>query len=259
MATIDEPGIQTFARRSEPLIEPSFFEPLFKRWKRRVALSENDKAALRSLPWTVKRYPREAYLAREGEPTKICMVLLEGFALRQKLVSDGSRQIISFHIPGDFLDIQNCMLEVADHNVQSLGRSVVAAVPKEALGALMAENAGIRRAIWLDSLIDSAIFREWVVNVGRRDARGRIAHLLCELAARLRAAGLCSGPTCDFPMTQEQIADATGLTAVHTNRTLQSLRKDGLISLSLNKLTILDWDKLAEEGDFNERYLHHSA
>ena len=212
-----------------------------------------------ALPWTERTYPREAYLAREGEPTKICTLLLEGFAFRQKLVSDGARQIISFHIAGEFLDIQNCMLEVADHNVQSLGRSTVAAVPKEALAALMADNVAIRRGIWFDSLIDSAVFREWVVNVGRRDARERIAHLLCELAARLKAAGLCSGPTCDFPLTQEQIADATGLTPVHTNRTLQSLRKNGLISLTLNKLTILDWKALAEVGDFSERYLHHSA
>jgi CRP-like cAMP-binding protein len=241
------------------LTESSSFEPLFRRWKRRVALSEEDKAALLALPWTVKTYPREAYLAREGEPTKICTLLLEGFAFRQKLVSDGARQIISFHIPGEFLDIQNSMLEVADHNVQSLGRSTVAAVPKEALAALMAENVGVRRGIWLDSLIDSAVFREWVVNVGRRDARERIAHLLCELAARLKAAGISTGPTYEFPMTQEQIADATGLTPVHTNRTLQTLRKDGLISLSLNKLTILDWASLAHEGDFNERYLHHSA
>ena len=239
--------------------QASFLDPVFRRWSRRVALTEQDKQALAALPWSKRVYNREAYLAREGEPTSVCTVLLSGFAFRQKLVSDGRRQIISFHIAGEFLDVQNCLLDVADHNVQALNRVSVAAIHKSALIDLMSARVNIRRAIWLDSLIDSSVFREWVVNLGRRDARGRIAHLLCELADRLRAAGVADGEMYDFPLTQEQIADATGLTAVHTNRTLQSLRKDGLISLSSNRRAILDWRALAEVGDFNERYLHHAV
>src|SRR5206468_3067751 len=181
------------------------------------------------------------------------------FAFRQKLVSVGARQIISFHIPGEFIDIQNCMLEVADHNVQSLVRSNVAIIQNGALLDVIAARPNIRRAIWYDSLVDASVFREWVVNVGRRDARERIAHLLCELAARLRAAGLESGPSFDFPITQEQLADATGLTAVHTNRTLQSLRRDGLIQLTARSLTVLDWEGLRATGDFDELYLHHEV
>jgi CRP-like cAMP-binding protein len=241
------------------LSDISYFEPLFKRWARGTALSGDDKRALGSLPWSRKTFVREAYMAREGEPTVVCTLLLHGLAFRQKLVSDGARQIISFHIPGEFLDLQNCLLEVADHNVQALTRCSVATVSKDALLQLMTDRPTVRRAIWLDSLIDASVFREWVVNVGRRDAKERIAHLLCELAARLKASDASEGPMYDFPLTQEQIADATGLTAVHTNRTLQSLRKAGLISLSLSKLTILDWDALAEVGDFSERYLHHSV
>lgn len=212
-----------------------------------------------ALPWARKTFTREAYLAREGERTTICTLLLNGLAFRQKLVSDGARQIISFHIPGEFLDIQNCMLEVADHNVQALTRCMVGALAKEALVQLMDQSPNVRRAIWLDSLIDSSVFREWVVNVGRRDARERIAHLLCELADRLKSAGLTDGSVYDFPLTQEQFADATGLTAVHTNRTLQGLRKEGLIRLSQSQLAILDWEALAAIGDFSERYLHHSV
>ena len=237
----------------------SSFEPLFTRWERRLALSAEDKRAVAALAWQRKNFAREAYLAREGEPAKVCTLLLYGLAFRQKLVSDGARQIISFHIPGEFLDLQNCMLEIADHNVQCLTRCTVALVPKDALVRLMNERPTVRHAIWLDSLLDASVFREWVVNLGRRDAKQRIAHLLCELAARLKAAGLGEDPMYDFPLTQEQIADATGLTAVHTNRTLQMLRKSGLISLSSSKLTILDWNELAEVGDFNERYLHHAA
>ena len=235
------------------------FGPLFRRWNRRISLTNEDQSAVINLPWLRKQFQRDAYLAREGEPTGVCTVLIQGFAFRQKILSDGSRQIISFHIPGEFLDLQNCLLEVADHNVQAMTRSLVAIVPKDILLQLMGARPAVRKAIWLDSLLDASVFREWVVNVGRRDARQRIAHLLCELALRMKAAGLGDGPMFDFPLTQEQIADATGLTAVHTNRTLQALRKSGLINLTASKLTILDWDALAEEGDFGERYLHHSV
>ena len=118
-------------------------------------------------------------------------------------------------------------------------------------------SPAVRRAMWIDTLIDASIFREWVVNVGRRDSRARIAHLLCELALRLKSIGEgMNGDMVDFPMTQEQLADATGLTSVHTNRTLQSLRKDGLIQLNAKSLTVLDWDGLQEVGDFDELYLH---
>ena len=98
-----------------------------------------------------------------------------------------------------------------------------------------------------------------VVNVGRRDARTRISHLLCELALRIQTAGVSNGLAFNFSLTQEQLADATGLTSVHTNRVLQALRKDGLITLASNRLQILDWKALAEVGDFSERYLHHGA
>lgn len=241
------------------MTEASSLAPLFNRWSRRLALSRDDELAVLDLPWIRKQFQRDSYLAREGEPTSACTLLLSGLAYRQKILSDGSRQIISFHITGEFLDIQNCLLEVADHNVQALTRSLVGIVPKESLLALMNARPDVRRAVWLDSLLDASVFREWVVNVGRRDARQRIAHLLCELALRLKAAGLSHGPTFDFPLTQEQLADATGLTPVHTNRTLQALRRSGLISLSASKLTILDWGALAEVGDFSERYLHHSV
>lgn len=234
-------------------------EPLFRRWDRRLGISKDDKDAIAALPWAHRTFARDAYLVREGEPTSVCSLLAGGFAFRQKLVDSGSRQIISIHIPGEFLDIQNCLLSVADHNVQALTRISVAVVPKGPLLELMGSRPEVRKAIWLDSAIDSSIFREWIVNLGRRDARGRIAHLLCELAMRLKASGVDNGDMYDFPLTQEQIADSTGLTAVHTNRTLQSLRKDGVISLSSSRLTILDWDALCEMGDFNERYLHHGG
>lgn len=252
-------GIGLCLRQGGKVTDFQPFDPLFRRWERGLALGEEDKRALLALPWTRRNYARDSYFMREGEPTTICSLLLTGFAFRQKLLSDGARQIISFHIPGEFLDIQNLVLGTADHNVQALSRCSMTTVPKELLMALMEARPAIGRAIWRDALIDASVFREWVVNVGRRDARERIAHLLCEFAARIKAAGLGNETQFDFPLTQEQIADATGLTAVHTNRTLQALRKGGLISLSQSRLEILDWDALCAVGDFTERYLHEAV
>jgi CRP-like cAMP-binding protein len=108
-------------------------------------------------------------------------------------------------------------------------------------------------------LIDASIFREWVVNVGRRDSRARVAHLLCEFSLRLEAAGLARNHRYELPMTQEQLADAVGLTAVHVNRVLKQLGEDGLITRDRRTITIEDWQRLRDVGDFNERYLHHDA
>lgn len=236
--------------------EAHLLEPLVRRWSRRLPLSADDRSAILALPATKKSFGKDAYMVREGAHTTECNLLLRGFAYRQKLLSDGERQIISIHIPTEFIDLQNGILGTADHNVQSLNHSEVAAVPRSALMELTDKSASARLAMWIDTLIDASIFREWVVNVGRRDARARIAHLLCELALRLERTGAGHDGSFDLPLTQEQLADATGLTAVHTNRTLQSLRREGLIQLSNGILRVLDWEALRKVGDFDELYLH---
>jgi len=238
------------------LSDTNQLEPLVRRWGKRCALSDTDREAVLGLPVTRKSFSKDAYMVREGQRTTECTVLVRGFAYRQKLLSDGDRQIISFHIPSEFVDLQNGVLETADHNVQSLNHCEVAAVPRSALMDLADAYPAIRLAMWIDTLIDSSVFREWVVNVGRRDSRARIAHLLCELALRLERTGAGRDGIFNFPLTQEQLADATGLTAVHTNRTLQSLRRDNLIQLSNGTLRVLDWKGLCEVGDFDELYLH---
>jgi CRP-like cAMP-binding protein len=234
----------------------NIFELLFRRWTRHAPLSASDRNALKAIPCTRKTFSKDAYLVREGQEATECQLIVRGFAYRQKLLRDGDRQIISFHIPSEFVDLQNSLLGIADHNVQSLNRCDVAVFPRAALIEAANASPGIRLAMWIDTLIDSSIFREWVVNVGRRDSRARIAHLLCELALRLERIGCERDGMFDFPVTQEQLADATGLTAVHTNRTLQSLRRDGLIQLTNGILRVLDWEGLREVGDFDELYLH---
>ncbi|WP_332811411.1 Crp/Fnr family transcriptional regulator [Sphingomonas sp.] len=236
--------------------EEHVFAPLVERWTQRFQLDDADCAAIRSLPHSERLLERDSYVVREGEASNNCCLLLSGFAYRHKLVRAGARQILSLHVSGEFVDLQNCLLGTADHNVQTLSRATVAFVPQAALLALAAARPAVGRAMWHDTMIDSSIFREWVVNVGRRDSVTRIAHLLCEIAVRLGAAGLAQDQSFILPLTQEQLADATGLTSVHTNRVLQALRRDGLISLSTRSLKVLDWHRLRELGDFNARYLH---
>jgi CRP-like cAMP-binding protein len=222
-------------------------------------LSAEDRSALMNLPFTRKSFGKDAYVVREGQRTNECSLLLRGFAFRQKSLRNGARQIISIHIPSEFVDLQNGLLGMADHNVQSLNGSEAAIVPSDAVIEITERHPAIRVAMWIDTMIDASIFREWVVNVERRDARARIAHLLCELVLRLENIGIGDSGRYDFPLTQEQLADATGLTAVHTNRVLQQLRKDGLVQLTARSLTVLDWDRLCEVGEFDELYLHQSA
>ena len=219
-------------------------------------MTAEDRSAIAALPFARKAFGKDAYLIREGEKVSECALLIRGFAFRQKLLRNGARQIISFHIPSEFVDLQNALLDVADHNVQSLNGCEIAIVPRQALLELAEARPSVRNAMWIDTLIDASVFREWVVNVGRRDSRARIAHLLCELALRLKASSDGHKEVFDFPVTQEQLADATGMTPVHTNRTLQSLRKDSLIQLTSRSLKVMDWERLREVGGFDELYLH---
>lgn len=223
---------------------------------RHVDLDDDDQAAIFALSVQVRKIDAHGYLVREGvEPTR-CSVLLDGFAFRQKVTGDGARQIMAVCVPGDAVDLQNMFLKVADHSVQMLTRGMVADVQRPDLQQLVLQRPRIGRAIIELTLIEASILREWVVNVGRRDARERIAHLLCEFAVRLESRGLRGDNGFELPMTQEQLADATGLTPVHVNRVLKALEADGLISRKRRHIEFPDWRQLQEVGDFNRQYLH---
>jgi CRP-like cAMP-binding protein len=219
-------------------------------------LDEDDRDAIRALPHTMRNLDTASYLVREGERPEYCCALVSGFAYRHKVTGDGARQIMSIHMPGDFIDLQNSFLDISDHNVQSLTRVDAAFVSRPAVREISRERPNVGRAMWTSTLIDASIFREWVMNVGRRDSFSRIAHLLCEFAMRLQRAGLAEAHAYVLPMTQEQLADAVGLTPVHVNRVLKELDRQGLIVRKKRAITIPDWQKLLEAGDFSSRYLH---
>jgi CRP-like cAMP-binding protein len=222
----------------------------------RSPLTDEDRKAILALPYTLKSLAPGSYAVREGELPSGCGVLVSGYAYRQKLTGDGGRQILSIHIPGEALDFQNIFLDVADHSVQMLTRGHLALVPRADIQRVARSSASIGHAILVNVLVEASIFREWILNIGRRDAKSRLAHVLCELAVRLDAHGLADDMGYHLPMTQAELADALGLTPVHLNRVIRSLEVDGLIERSKRDVRFPDWERMRDMADFNDRYLH---
>jgi CRP-like cAMP-binding protein len=237
--------------------ETSPLEPLVRKLAYRVTFDADDVTSIRDLPHQLKRIERAGYIVRERDRATHSCLMLSGFSMRHKVGGDGARQIVAIHMKGEMVDLQNSMLKIADHSVQALTECQVAFIPRQAVKQVALERPRVGMAMWLDTLVDGSIFREWIMNVGRRDAHTRIAHLLCEFSLRLKVAGLGEQTNYELPMTQEQLADATGLTAVHVNRTLKALVQEGMIERNNGRGIIIgDWHKLAEAGDFDSTYLH---
>jgi CRP-like cAMP-binding protein len=230
--------------------------PLLRKLESIASVSAKEKAAVLDLPVTVRQMRADHDIVLERDrPTQCCLVL-DGWLCRYKILENGTRQIFSFHIAGDIPDLQSLHLKTMDHNLGSLLQSTVAFIQHDSVKALATDFPHICNVLWRDTLIDAAIFREWMVGMGRRDAPSRIAHLICELFTKLRAVGLTRGFTCDFPITQSVMGDALGLSTVHVNRSVMELRGRGLIKLEKQVLTILKWDELQKEGGFDPLYLH---
>jgi CRP-like cAMP-binding protein len=221
--------------------------------------NDDDRQGIADLSLQTERVRRNFDVVREGDPVDRCCLLIDGFAARYKEAASGARQIVSFHLRGDLLDVEHLLLDTADHSVQMMSDATLAWIPKAELIRLAWERPAVGKALWRMCLIDASIFREWVLNVGRRNARTRIAHMICEFVARCEAAGLGTAQGFELPMTQQQIADATGMTTVHVNRTLRALDNDHALSRSGNLFRIHDWGQLCAIGDFDPAYLHEAA
>lgn len=239
---------------------PHVLDPMLRKLRLWAHLDEADELALLGLPHDIVVVGKQKPIITEGDVVSHCWLLLSGFCVRYKIVGDGGRQIVSIHMKGDLVDLQNAILGIADHGVQTLTECEMAKIPIDAIRNLTNSRATINEALWYDTLVDGSIFREWVANVGRRNARKRIAHLLCEFALKLEAVSLGEQLNYELPMTQEQLGDATGLTSVHVNRVLQALAADGLIERVTSKSVLIgDWKRLAAAGDFDRSYLHLDA
>lgn len=238
--------------------KPDMTNLLIRKLEQFAALGPNDRRALDSIVATARTRDvgADQDLVRDGERPSECVLILEGFACRYKILPSGKRQIMSFHIPGDICDLHGLLLGSMDHSIGTLAPTKVASIPHAILRGLIDEYPKVAQALWQDTLVDSAVFREWMVGMGRRTAQQRIAHLLCELFVRFKTIGLASDGSLVMPVTQAELGDSLGLSTVHVNRVLQELRRDDLITLRGSQLVIENWEGLKRAGEFNAAYLH---
>ena len=235
-------------------------DPVIRRLGSFRPISEAGAAALdRALRERVLRLDAGQDLIAEGDRPDRVRIVLSGWLARYKTLEDGRRQIVDFILPGDTCDAFAYLLPHQDHSICSLTAVVYSEIDLDKFEALIASDRLLTEAFWCESLAHCAIQREWAVNIGRRMALERVAHLLCEIFERLRSVGLVNGDSCPFPVTQMDLADATGLSVVHLNRTLQELRAAGLIVLRERMLTINDLEGLKNTGLFTPLYLHYAS
>lgn len=204
----------------------------------------------------VRSHRAKGDLIKEGDRPDHVFLLVEGWAYRYKILHDGKRQIMAYLVPGDLCDVHIFILKQMDHSIGLISDAKVAAIPKEKMLALFAERPNLAQALWWSTLTDEAVLREWIVNMGQRDAYERVAHLLVELWLRLKAVGRTANGSFELPVTQADLGDTLGLTSVHVNRTLQRLRTDGLVQFSRGRLLIPDVPRLMAVTRFEANYLH---
>jgi CRP-like cAMP-binding protein len=229
---------------------------LRNKMERFVELSDRDRRALSALPIRVVAFGRDQEVVREADPTTRSCLLVQGLACSSKVLSDGRRQIMAMHFAGDIPDLHSLEVGLADATITTMVPSTVGIILHEHLRDLRI-NPNLFTALWRWVVADGVITREWVANLGQRQAIVRTAHLLSELSVRMRALGAAgAGSSYDLPVTQQELGDTLGLSTVHVNRCLQVLRRQRLISWVGTTLTILDQDGLEEAGDFSDDYLH---
>jgi CRP-like cAMP-binding protein len=230
--------------------------PLVKKLSLRDGLSADEQAMLERSIARVKEFAPDQDIVQQGQRVTESCLLLDGMAARYKLLDGGRRQITALHVTGDFVDLHSFLLKRLEHGVVAVSACTVALVPHEALKEISETSPHLTRMLWLSTLIDAAIHREWITNMGQRAALERAAHLFCELFTRLKVVGKTEGNSFKFPLTQAELGDALGLSLVHVNRVTQALRGQGLLTWEGRTLTILDWERLKAVSGFDDDYLY---
>jgi CRP-like cAMP-binding protein len=220
----------------------------------RSVLSNAERKAILALPTRASQISANHDFVRIGERVDHCCFIVEGMMGRFGQTSDGIRQITALHVPGDIADLHSVVRPVGTSAIQALSTTTVLRISHKDLRKVAARFPAVAEAFWRDCVVDAAVLSQWVVNVGRRDAKTRVAHLLCEMAVRT---GDDRTPQLNypFPATQSHLADMTGLTSVHVNRTLRALRDDGLVTVQARAVQIHDWNGLKKVGEFDAEYL----
>jgi CRP-like cAMP-binding protein len=223
---------------------------------RHSRLDDQDIAALRALPVQSRKLrPNEDFI-RQGDKPKMSALVTRGMVARYHMLRGGKRQYLSFHMTGDMPDAQTLFIERMDHAVCAIGDATIALIPHDKICDVFERRPQIGFAIWRETLIDAAIFREAITNNSSRPAVTRMAHLFSELYYRARAAGLAKPGSCTLPFHQGQIGEALAMSIVTVNRNIQVLRRTGSMEFRNGILTVYDWRKLAEVGEFDPNYLN---
>lgn len=233
--------------------------PLTMKLEQFTRLEQQDRERLEE----ILSYPTETYAAgenilSEGKKVHQVHLVLRGLAARAKTLRNGKRQIMALLIPGDLCDIEVFVLQAMDHDIVAISETTCALIPAQTMEAWLTEGSGLTRALWWSTMLDSAILREWIVDHGSRDAREQIAHLCYELLVRYRVIGEGADNMFPFPLTQRQIAEATGMTSVHVNRVLKELRERGVVEIRGKTMTVVDPKRLRQMADYEPGYLHLS-
>src|SRR3954453_13617529 len=227
-----------------------------KQLRRRSAISSAEEAAVRGLVSETRRIPADEIVVRGGEYLESSVVLIDGWLARSKDLPGGERQVTELHIAGDFADLHGFTLKRLDHDVGTLRQCTIGGVPHENLQHITERHPRLAYVYWFSANVDAAITRELALSLGQRSAMSRMAHLFCELYLRLDAVGQARPNGFAFPLTQRELSECLGLTVVHANRTLQELRRRGLVELENRQLTILNRRGLEGIAEFDSSYLY---
>lgn len=231
-------------------------KPFFDRIRLRDTLGIEEQQALAEAARERVTFAADADLVTEGDRPVRSMLVTQGMACRYRLQAGGGRQLMAIHLPGDFVDLHSFLLKEMDHSVGALTDCSIVTFPHENLVRVTERYPHLTRMLWLMTLIDGSLHREWLVGMGLLSAPQRTAHLLCEIYTRLEVVGLARDHRFNLPITQAAMADAIGISSVHINRVIQELRQRNLISWDGGMLTIKSWDGLVAAGEFDDRYLH---
>ena len=226
-----------------------------KKLRLRTAISVEEERVIRDLVAENRRWPADTVLVRAGETLNVSMLVLDGWLARSKDLTSGERQVLEIHVPGDFADLHGFTLKQLDHDLTAITECVIGYVPHERITELTETYPHLTRVYWLSTNIDAAITREMALSLGQRSALSRMAHLFCELHTRLDIIGRTNGDEFPFPLTQRELAECLGLTVVHVNRTIQELRRKGLIEAENRFIRILDRSRLEALAEFDPGYL----
>lgn len=234
---------------------PDASNPFIRRLERFAVLSDEDRTTLAKISAEPRLIGARTDLIREGDDPDGALLVMEGMACRYKQRAGGQRHIVAYLLPGDLVNLDVVLLKKMDHTISTMSACKVVRLAPKTITDILEHHPAIVLALRTSTLVDEAILRAWLVSIGCRSAVERIAHLFCELLLRLQAVGLVSNNSYDLPITQMDLADTLGLSSVHMNRSLQELRRMGLIELTNRRLTILDMPQLKAIAEFNAYYL----